>query len=78
MTRWPPTLYGFTRDDDDLVEHPEEQAVLRTIITMTAAGHNATAIAETLNAEGHRTRSGSEWTGNHIRQFWHKKGKQKR
>lgn len=63
--------YGYEIDDrgDDLVllTVQAEAAVMLRICEMLDEHRNATEIAEALNGEGHRSRTGTQWTPSSVR-----------
>lgn len=55
--------FGFEARDGDLIESQEEQAIVRSIVELRAAGASLREICSTLESEGHRTkRGGTRWT----------------
>lgn len=52
--------YGWTRDGDSVIEHPAEQAAIRRMLQLRAAGKTTYRIALTLADEGHPAR-GARW-----------------
>lgn len=64
-----PAPYGWRTDEPSdanphgaLVPVPEEQAVLRQMRTLAVGGSSTREIARVLNAAGHRTKRGAEWS----------------
>jgi site-specific DNA recombinase len=57
-------------DGVTLKAHPTEQRMIGRLIELRAAGHAWKAIAETLNAEGHRNRAGRPWILTNVRAAW--------
>lgn len=55
------TPLGFRRDGDVLVPDEAEQKVLERARELDAGGARLGAIANTLKAEGHKTKRGGEW-----------------
>lgn len=53
-----PTPFGFTREGDRLIPHPEEQATLAQIRSLRDSGKSLRAIAAALNAAGIPTKQG--------------------
>ena len=59
--------YGKRRAEGKLLEdEPSEQVVLRRIRELRDLGETHRGIAETLNAEGFKTRKGTEWKHQYI------------
>ena len=54
--------YGSRFIDGRRVEHPDEQATLRALLAARAAGLSWAKVADKLNAAGHRTRTGRQWS----------------
>jgi len=54
--------YGFTREGDDLVEMPQEQAIKARANELYSEGHIVSTVARMLNDEGYATRNGSKWS----------------
>jgi site-specific DNA recombinase len=46
---------------------PEEAEVVRQATSLLLAGESLRAICRTLNAQGHKTATGKQWTPNHVR-----------
>ena len=60
--------YGFQRDENGGLRHDPKCAPIRTLIfELFRASWNQTEVAKKLNAMGHRTRTGAEWTGVQVR-----------
>ena len=61
--------FGYTLGDDrrTLVEQANEQAVLARILDRRATGYSLRAIAEELNRAGLKTRSGTAWQHQYVR-----------
>lgn len=72
---WPTMRYGYKIVDDEILPEPTEQHILREITRLTKANKSSGEIAETLNTSGYRTRNKTLWTGSHIRNLWHRRGK---
>lgn len=58
---------GWVRDGDVLVENGEGQATLRRIRDLHEEGLSLRAIADTLIAEGHRTKRGGRWAAQTVK-----------
>lgn len=56
--------FGYTADPETghLVESPDEQRTLAAMKTLREQGKTWRAVAAALNADGHRTRTGREWS----------------
>lgn len=54
--------FGFNAVGGELVENPEEQAVLKMIKNHRRAGKGVTDICKLLNAQGYTTKRGNAWT----------------
>ena len=52
---------GFRAEGGELVPVDDEQATLRRVVDLHAQGASLRSIAETLNAEGRRTKRGARW-----------------
>ena len=60
--------YGFQRNETGGLSHDPKYAPIRTLIfDLFQASKNQTDVAKKLNAMGHRTRTGAEWTGVQVR-----------
>lgn len=53
--------FGYRAEGGELVEDPQEQAVIARIAELHGAGRSLRQIAETLTAEGHRPRRSDVW-----------------
>ncbi len=53
-------------DRAQLVKHTGEQKTLKRMLRLRDRDKSSPAIADKLNTEGHRTRTGSKWTGRAI------------
>lgn len=61
-----PTSYGFKRHEGRLVAHEEEAPIRRRVFELFAEHQRKKTVAEHLNAEGHRTRAGVQFTAQSI------------
>ncbi len=61
-----PPSFGYMRKGDMLVAHPEEAPVRLQIFELFAEHKRKKLVAGILNAEGHRTRSGAEFSGTTV------------
>jgi site-specific DNA recombinase len=59
--------FGFNVDGKLLVPHPREAPILESIVAMRNAGAGYTKIADKLNAEGTKPRTGKKWYPSSIR-----------
>jgi DNA invertase Pin-like site-specific DNA recombinase len=64
--------FGLTLDDDGihLVEDPTEQEIISRIHALKAKGHSFRQIAEELNRDGYRTKTGKGWTHKQVARLW--------
>ena len=53
--------YGYRAEDARLIPDPVEQAVIRRMISLRAAGASLREIARALNVDGLKTRGGRDW-----------------
>jgi site-specific DNA recombinase len=58
--------FGYRVENGRLVLVPEEADVVRRIFVMRAEGQTMMTIAETLNEEGHRARTGNRFYTSHV------------
>lgn len=59
--------YGYSADATaKLVEHPEEQRVIREMKGLRGEGRTLREIADCLNADGFKTRRGTEWRFQYV------------
>jgi site-specific DNA recombinase len=59
--------YGFTADTDGMLQpNPEEQRVIAEIKQLRADGRALREIADALNADGFKTRRGTEWQFQYV------------
>jgi len=61
------TPFGYTRDGDDLVPLPEEQAVIGRIRLYKANGHSLRRIAAALNGDSVPTKQGRQWAAQTVK-----------
>ncbi len=66
MKKLGPASFGFIRKDGMLRLHPGEAPVRRYMFELFAEHRRKKTVAVILNAEGHRTRSGSEFNGTTV------------
>lgn len=59
---WTRRPYGFDRRGHDVFQVPDEAAVIRDAAARVLAGHTLASIARDMNAAGHRTTTGAEWS----------------
>lgn len=59
--------YGWQAEEDRLVEHPDEQHVLRAIHRWRRRGHGYARIASTLNRKGVASKRGAQWHAASVR-----------
>jgi site-specific DNA recombinase len=60
------TSFGFRRVNGQLSHDPKEAPILKHIFELFFEHQRKKTVAEILNAEGHRTRSGSEFSGQTV------------
>ncbi|MFH1113719.1 MAG: recombinase family protein [Pseudomonadota bacterium] len=60
--------FGFTLADDGktLLPHASEQQIIEKIHRLKAKGHSFRSIADELNRDGHRTKTGKAWTHRQV------------
>lgn len=61
--------YGFQRHGKDLIPDMTEQAIIKEVNELYAAGGSLTEIARALNESGRMTRTGSPWVSIQIRRL---------
>ena len=61
-----PYGYRVSTDGIHLEANPDEQAVIQIIIELRQAGYSTRAIASEMNAQGYRTRRGTEWKFQYV------------
>lgn len=64
-----PVPYGYVAVDGYLQEHPAEIPILRAMRRMRAREWSYSAIARALDRAGYRTRTGTPWTRQRVRQI---------
>lgn len=67
LRAYSPTPYGYTREGDQLIADPVEQAVIARILEMHVTGTSLRAIAKTLNKEAISTKKGGTWYASTVR-----------
>ncbi len=63
---WNSTMLGYRQKNGKLIVQPDEAEIVRRIFKEYLEGKGVVAIANELNAEGIRTRLGSEWRKNTV------------
>lgn len=66
MAKAGPTPFGYRREDDRFVLDTKEAPIRRRMMELFLEHQRKKTVAEILNAEGHRTRNGSMFTGQTI------------
>jgi DNA invertase Pin-like site-specific DNA recombinase len=62
--------FGYDFVDGTLVENAREQRIIRLMESLRAEGHSYQRIANTLNEDGHLTKTGRAWTWKLVRKTY--------
>lgn len=62
-----PTPYGFRREGDHLIGHPDEQRVLKRIRRLRGKGHSYQRVGHVLNRSGVSAKRGGSWYAASVR-----------
>ena len=63
---WNTTMLGYRNEGGGLVVHPQEAELVKQIFDLYLQGKGLEAIAKAMNATGHTSRYGNEWTRSSI------------
>ena len=63
---WNTTMLGYRHEGGGLVVHPQEAELVKQIFNLYLQGKGLEAIAKEMNATGHTSRYGNEWTRSSI------------
>ena len=63
---WNTTMLGYRHEGGGLVVHPQEAELVKHIFDLYLQGKGLEAIAKEMNATGHTSRYGNEWTRSSI------------
>ena len=66
MTKSGPTSFGYRRKNGRLVFDETEASILKHMFDLFFEHQRKKIVAEILNAEGHKTRNGSDFTGQTV------------
>ena len=61
-----PTLFGFDRVWDDLLENPKEKRLLRKLVRLKENGLSYGDLSKYLTKNRHKTKSGGRWTRENV------------